>query len=77
MVLSGKEIRDISEQLRYQQLHIVDQQRRLALFLEEAGKRLPEPFSRPQVELMAREEERLMDAFYLSFEDAFRGSRGA
>ena len=51
------------------------QERRLTMFLEEARKRLPEPLSQEQLEIMAAEETHALDALYVSFEDQFRGSR--
>lgn len=51
------------------------QDRRLGLLLEEARKRLPEPFDADQMEVFAGEEKHQMDALYTSFEDIFRGSR--
>ncbi|MBD1905966.1 methyltransferase domain-containing protein [Funiculus sociatus GB2-A5] len=54
----------------------LNQQKRLiALFLEEARQRLPEPFSQEQVEAFVNEEQHLLDAFYVAFEEHFRGSR--
>ncbi|GKT10729.1 methyltransferase domain-containing protein [Desulforhabdus sp. TSK] len=53
----------------------VEQERRLWLFLEEARKRLPEPFSTDQLAGFASEEDHLLDAFYVAFEDNFRGTR--
>jgi len=51
------------------------QERRLAMLLEEARKRLPEPFNHDQLNTIAGEELHLLDPFYVSFEDQFRGSR--
>lgn len=51
------------------------QERRLAVFLEEARRRLPEPLDREQLQRFAEEGSHLEDARYLGFEDAFRGSR--
>jgi O-antigen chain-terminating methyltransferase len=64
-------VRQVSEQKRY----ILDQQRRLALLLEEARKRMPEALNQEQLETMVREEDHLLDAMYVSFEDQFRGTR--
>src|SRR5215813_9622654 len=50
------------------------QEQRLTLLLEEARKRLPEPFDGEQLRRFADEVPRLRDAGYLAFEDAFRGS---
>ncbi len=55
--------------------NLLDQQRRVLLLLEEARKRLPELISREQIENMVAEEDHLLDAFYVSFEDHFRGTR--
>ncbi len=54
---------------------LLDNQRRLNLLLEEARKRLPEPFSLAQVKTIAREENHIFDAMYVAFEDKFRGTR--
>jgi SAM-dependent methyltransferase len=51
------------------------QERRLGILLEEARKRLPEPFAPDQLQLFSEEERHLLDALYVSFEDQFRGSR--
>lgn len=51
------------------------QERRLGILLEEARKRLPEPFDQRQLRLIADEERHALDALYISFEDQFRGSR--
>jgi SAM-dependent methyltransferase len=49
--------------------------RRIDLLLEEARKRLPEPFNQDQLLHLAEEARHTFDALYLSFEDQFRGSR--
>lgn len=49
------------------------QSQRVARLLEEAGRRLPAPFAARQLEAFADEQLHLDDAFYLSFEDRFRG----
>ena len=66
---------DIFRQIKDHKLNIVDMQRRLMLFLEEARKRLPEPFSAGQIDVMLKEEEHIFDAMYVTFEDKFRGTR--
>jgi hypothetical protein len=58
------------------QTHLNMQERRLSLLLEEARRRLPEPFSREQLQALAEEEQHTLDGLYVSFEDPFRGSRG-
>ena len=65
----------INSQIHDQKINILDQQRRLAMLLEEARKRLPEPFSTEQLTKLVTEEDHLLDAFYVSFEDKFRGTR--
>src|SRR5919108_5450630 len=57
------------------QTHLNMQERRLGMFLEEARRRLPEPFSREQLQILAEEEQHMLDGLYVSFEDRFRGSR--
>jgi SAM-dependent methyltransferase len=66
---------DIQRQVLDHKRNIIDQQRRLALLLEEARKRLPEPIAQEQIENMVSEEDHRLDAFYVSFEDCFRGTR--
>lgn len=54
---------------------LVSQGQRVSRLLEEASKRLPAPFDRQQLQAIAGEERHTLDAFYVSFEDQFRGSR--
>jgi 2-polyprenyl-3-methyl-5-hydroxy-6-metoxy-1,4-benzoquinol methylase len=54
---------------------IITQERRLSILLEEARKRLPEPYDNNQLLKMAGELKDINDNFYLNFEDQFRGSR--
>jgi O-antigen chain-terminating methyltransferase len=54
---------------------LAQQKRLISLFLEEAQRRLPEPFSQEQVQTLVREKQHLLDAFYVAFEERFRGSR--
>jgi O-antigen chain-terminating methyltransferase len=70
-----QEIKEIKRQIHDQKHNILDQHRRLAVLLEEARKRLPEAFSKKQLSKMVAEEDHLLDAFYVSFEDQFRGTR--
>lgn len=56
-------------------LTVLDQERRLGLLLEEARKRLPAPLQVDQLTTMADEADHMLDAFYVSFEDRFRGTR--
>lgn len=54
---------------------LAQQKRLISLFLEEARKRLPESFNREQVQTLISEDQHLLDAFYVAFEERFRGSR--
>ncbi|MBD1926666.1 methyltransferase domain-containing protein [Trichocoleus sp. FACHB-90] len=54
---------------------LVQQKRLLTLFLEEARQRLPEAFNQEQLQTFVDQEQHLPDAFYVAFEDQFRGSR--
>jgi 2-polyprenyl-3-methyl-5-hydroxy-6-metoxy-1,4-benzoquinol methylase len=52
------------------------QERRLAVFIEEARKRLPKPFANEQLQAIAdNHADHKYDSLYVAFEDAFRGSR--
>ena len=53
---------------------LVLQERRLSMLLEEARKRLPEPFDQEQLKTFANEEFHLLDPLYSFFEDQFRGT---
>ena len=54
---------------------LVLQERRLSMLLEEARKRLPEPFNQKQLQTFTNEEIRVLDPPYFFFEDEFRGTR--
>ncbi|KAB8315553.1 methyltransferase domain-containing protein [Tolypothrix campylonemoides VB511288] len=54
---------------------LIQQKRLITMFLEEAQKRLPEPFTQEQLQTLANEEQHSLDALYVAFEDQFRGSR--
>ena len=56
-------------------LALLDQERRLNLLLEEARKRLPAPMQQDQIAAIVAEADHTLDAFYVSFEDQFRGTR--
>jgi SAM-dependent methyltransferase len=67
---------EIRRQIRDHKLNILDQERRITMLLEGARKRLPEPLSAEQTQQnMLSEEDHLLDAMYVSFEDQFRGTR--
>lgn len=54
---------------------VLDQERRVNLLLEETRKRLPALMEQDQLAAMAAEADHTLDAFYVSFEDQFRGTR--
>jgi len=66
---------DILRQISDQRLNILDQQRRSMLLLEELRKRSQEPLSHEQIKRMLKEEDHILDAMYMAFEDRFRGTR--
>lgn len=63
--------------------HVIDylkstlmmQERRVALFLEEARRCLPETFTHEQLQGFIAEKGHLLDSLYVTFEDKFRGTR--
>ncbi|MCP2727769.1 methyltransferase domain-containing protein, partial [Limnofasciculus baicalensis] len=54
---------------------LAQQKRLITMFLEEARQRLPKPFNSEQLQTIVSQEEHLLDAFYVAFEEEFRGSR--
>ncbi|PMB12914.1 hypothetical protein CI592_01595, partial [Fischerella thermalis CCMEE 5328] len=54
---------------------LIQQKHLLMMFLEEAKRRLPEPFDQQQLRTFVNEEQHLLDSLYTAFEDRFRGSR--
>ncbi|MEH2111700.1 class I SAM-dependent methyltransferase [Nostoc sp.] len=54
---------------------LMQQKRLMTVFLEDARKRLPEPFSQKELEIFVNEDMHFLDAFYAAFEEQFRGSR--
>jgi len=58
----------------YVKNELIQQKRLITLFLEEAWQRLPENFSPDQLKHFVNEDKHLLDAFYVAFEDNFRGS---
>jgi SAM-dependent methyltransferase len=58
-----------------QKTQLILQERRITILLEEARKRLLEPFSQEQLQVMTAEEKCPLEALYVSFEDHFRGTR--
>jgi len=86
LTVTDERLRSTDERLRstderyirndnYLKNDLAQQKRLIALFLEEARQRLPEPFSKEQLQTFVNEEQHLLDAFYVAFEDQFRGSR--
>jgi SAM-dependent methyltransferase len=69
-------LREIQRQTRDHKLNILEQQRMLSIILEEARKRFPEPVATEQLKTVIEEADHFLDAFYVSFEDQFRGTRG-
>ena len=69
------EMAEIIKENNYLKKELAQQKRSLAMFVEEAKKRLPEPFDRQQLKTFLNEGSHLLDAFYVEFEDNFRGSR--
>lgn len=65
----------VMQRLQQTRAELGMQERRVSLLLEEARKRLPEPFSPEQLQTMTDEGAHLLDVLYASFEDEFRGSR--
>jgi SAM-dependent methyltransferase len=51
------------------------QEQPLTLLLEEARRRLSEPFTQEQLQTLDSEEQRLLDGFFATHEERFRGSR--
>jgi O-antigen chain-terminating methyltransferase len=66
---------NLEKSLYLLKVNLVQQERRLTLLLEEARKRLPEPFDQQQLQTFVTEEQHRLDALYVSFEDQFRGTR--
>jgi SAM-dependent methyltransferase len=52
-----------------------EESRRITRLLQEARKRLPEPFDQEQLKSLSEEFLQQLDMLYLCFEDVFRGSR--
>ena len=67
------EVTKTADQLRN---GLVMQEHRLGILLEEARKRLPEPFDEHQLQQFVDVKDHLEDSWYFSLEERFRGSRG-
>ncbi len=70
-----EEIEKIVERLNEYKVYISDIQRRVSFILRELRKRAPKEISKEQIRNVLKEEERLEDFLYLSFENRFRGVR--
>lgn len=68
-------LRILDKSLAHARAGLVAQERRLSLLLEEARRRLPEPFNTEQLQTFAAEEDQRTEAMYIALEDEFRGSR--
>lgn len=68
-------ISDLSRQTKDHKLNILDQQRRISLLLEEVRRSIQEQQYSGQINNILSEEDHLLDSLYVSFEDAFRGTR--
>lgn len=66
---------DLLRRQKETQTEIVMQGRRLMAFVDEVGKQSSESAGQSVAQLQATEDEHLLDPFYASFEDQFRGDR--
>lgn len=70
-----QDISHITRQVQDHTYTLLDQQRRLGVFLDEIARAKPEALSSEQAALFLDERDHMLDAMYLTFEDRFRGSR--
>jgi SAM-dependent methyltransferase len=75
MAQRHEQIQSLERTLAWLKTDVILQERRVTVLLEEARKRLPEPFDQEQLNVLAEEEQHRLDALYVSFEDQFRGTR--
>jgi SAM-dependent methyltransferase len=68
------EIEKVYRQIRHARTELALQGSRIALILDDARRHLTAPFDRPQLEIIAEEEQHKLDALYAALEDNFRGS---
>lgn len=78
----SEQVADLQAQLKttiqnysYLKNDLTRQKHRIRSFLDEARSRLLEPFNPEQLQTLVNEEKGVFDAFYVAFEDQFRGSR--
>lgn len=70
-----EEMTDCRKTLYSVELCLKDQERRLRILIEEAVKRMPGPLDEGYARALSDEEDHLLDPFYVSLQNAFRGSR--
>lgn len=70
-----KLVGQVTLELHQHKLSILDQERRLRLFLKQALERLPRAMTPEQTEEILKEKDHFLDSLYVSFEDRFRGTR--
>ena len=66
---------NVQNDLYDQKMMVLDQQRRLFILLEEIRKKHVETLSSPEIDTILAEEDSMLDAMYVSFEDRYRGTR--
>ncbi|KAB8330678.1 methyltransferase domain-containing protein [Scytonema tolypothrichoides VB-61278] len=54
---------------------LIQQKRLITMFLEEVRQQAPEPINKKHLETFVKEEQHFLDAFYVAFENQFRGTR--
>lgn len=69
------EVEKVYQQLQHARAELTLQGRRMALILEEARSRLPQPFDQQQLGIIASEDQHKLDELYAELEDNFRGSQ--
>ncbi|NPV74723.1 MAG: hypothetical protein HPY89_13325, partial [Pelotomaculum sp.] len=69
------ELKKTLQKIDYLKTSLLLQDRRLTLLIEEARRRIPESFSKEQLESFVEKARDYYDPFYFEFEDQFRGSR--
>ena len=75
--LAELEQRDLEKDhlIGYLKSTLMMQERRVALFLDEARRCLPDTFTQEQLQSFVAEKGHLLDSLYVTFEDKFRGTR--
>ncbi|MBN3891022.1 MAG: class I SAM-dependent methyltransferase [Nostoc sp. JL31] len=79
LITADTRIQEINEHYirndSYLKNDLMQQKRLITVFLEEAKKCLAEPFNQEQLQTFINEDIHFLDAFYVAFEEQFRGSR--